>query len=104
MTAAIDALERATDWIVGNFEAELETALAGAVLYQRLMGITVGGWLMVRSLEIVQQKRDQYPDFADRKLASVRYFARYILIEADGLASAVIDGSSAITQTALKDL
>ena len=104
MTAAIDALERATDWIVSNFEAEPETALAGAVLYQRLMGITVGGWLMVRALEIVQQKRDQYPDFADRKLASVRYFARYILIEADGLASAVIDGSSAITQTALKDL
>lgn len=104
MTNAIDALERATDWIVSNFEAEPETALAGAVLYQRLMGITVGGWLMVRSLEIVQEKRDQYPDFADRKLASVRYFARYILIEADGLASAVIEGSSAITQTALKDL
>ena len=104
MTAAIDALERATDWIVNNFENEPETALAGAVLYQRLMGITVGGWLMVRALEIVQKKRDQYPDFADRKLASVRYFARYILIEADGLASAVIEGSSAITQTALKDL
>lgn len=104
MTAAIDALEKATNWVVANYEREPETALAGAVPYLRLMGITVGGWLMVRSLEIVQQKRDQYPDFADRKLASVRYYARYILTEADGLATAVIDGSSAVTQTALKDL
>lgn len=104
MSAAIDALERATNWILENYENEPETVLAGAVPYLRLMGITVGGWLMVRSLEIVQQKREQYPEFADRKLASVRYFARYILTETEGLAVAVTDGSSAITQTALKDL
>lgn len=104
MSAAINALERATDWIITNYESDPETVLAGAVPYLRLMGITVGGWLMVRSLEIVQQKRDQYPEFADRKLASVRYFARYILTETDGLAVAVMDGSSAITETALKDL
>ncbi|MDA8637343.1 acyl-CoA dehydrogenase [Rhodospirillales bacterium] len=104
MSSAIDALERATDWIVETYEKDPETALAGAVPYLRLMGITVGGWLMVRSLEIVQQKRDQYPDFADRKLASVRYFARYTLTEAEGLAIAVTEGSSSITQTALKDL
>lgn len=104
MSSAIDALERATDWIVETYEKDPETAHAGAVPYLRLMGITVGGWLMVRSLEIVQQKKDQYPDFADRKLASVRYFARYTLTEAEGLAIAVTEGSSAITQTALKDL
>ena len=104
MSSAIDALERATDWIVETYEKDPETALAGAVPYLRLMGITVGGWLMVRSLEIVQQKRDQYPDFADRKLASVRYFARYTLTEAEGLAIAVTEGSSSITQTAFKDL
>lgn len=104
MTAAIDALERATDWVVENYETDPETTLAGAVPYLRLMGITVGGWLMVRSLEIVQRKRDQYPDFADRKLASVRYYARYILPEAKGLAIAITEGSSAITKTALKDL
>lgn len=104
MTAAIDALEKATDWIVETYQTAPETALAGAVPYLRLMGITVGGWLMVRSLEIVQKNHDTYPAFADRKLASVRYYARYILIEADGLASAVIDGSSAITDTTTENL
>lgn len=102
MTAAIDALERATNWIVDTYVEEPETALAAAVPYLRLMGVTVGGWLMVRALEVVQQNHDQYPLFADRKLASVRYYARYILIEADGLANAVMEGSSAITNTPLE--
>lgn len=104
MTAAIDALEKATDWIVDTYQNAPETALAGAVPYLRLMGITVGGWLMVRSLEVVQKNHDTYPAFADRKLASVRYYARYILIEANGLASAVMDGSSAITDTTTENL
>ena len=104
LSTAIDALERTTDWIVSNFEETPVTALAGSVTYLRLSGITVGGWLMVRLFEASKRNRDENPLLAERRQASVSFYARHILSQAPGLADAVLDGSSVIAETRIEAL
>lgn len=100
LETAIDALERCSLWLVDTYANDPSTALAGATPYLRLMGITVGGWLMVRAMEAADRRAAEKPAFAQRRRASVRYYARHILVLAPGLADIVVDGSSAITETA----
>jgi len=100
LSRAIDELQRATDWIVQNFQENPVTALAGAVPYLRLAGISIGGWLMVRTLEAARAQADENPRLAQRRQASVSFYARHILTQASGLADAVLDGSSVIADTA----
>lgn len=104
LNTAIDALERTTNWIVSNFEETPVTALAGSVTYLRLCGITVGGWLMVRLFEASKRNRDDNPLLAERRQASVSFYARHILSQAPGLADAVLDGSSVIAETRIEAL
>ena len=99
LTAAIDALEQATNWIVSSFAENPVAALAGAVPYLRLTGITVGGWLMVRTLEASKRDAEKFPLFAKRKQASVSFYARHFLVQAPGLADTVVHGSSVIADT-----
>ena len=102
LEAAIVALERSSQWLVDTYAKDPATALAGAAPYLRLMGITVGGWLMVRAMEAADRRAENAPAFAQRRRASVRYFARHILVQAPSLAEIVIDGSSAISETAVE--
>lgn len=104
LNAAIDALEETTNWIVDNFEATPVTALAGSVPYLRLCGITIGGWLMVRLFEASKQNSDENPLLAERRQASVSFYARHILSQAPGIAEAVLDGSSVIAETRVEAL
>ncbi len=99
LSKAVDALERATKWIVETHAENPVTALAGAVPYLRLAGITVGGWLMVRMYEAANAAADENPLAAQRRRASVSFYARHILSQAEGLAESVMDGSSVIADT-----
>ncbi len=96
---AVDQLERATDWIVETYAQKPVTALAGAVPYLRLAGIAIGGWLMVRLYEAANADGDGNELQAQRRRASVSYYARHVLSQADGLATAVVDGSAVIADT-----
>lgn len=99
LTNAIDQLERATDWIVETYSEKPVTALAGAVPYLRLAGIAIGGWLMVRLYEAANADDGGNPLMAQRRRASVSFYARHILSQANGLADAVVDGSAVIADT-----
>ncbi|MGJ3259425.1 MAG: acyl-CoA dehydrogenase [Rhodospirillales bacterium] len=99
LTNAVDQLERATDWIVSTSRDNPVTALAGAVPYLRLAGITVGGWLMVRMYEAANATAEEDPLAAQRRRASVSFYARHILTQAGGLADAVVDGSAVSADT-----
>lgn len=96
---AIDQLERATDWIVETYAEKPVTALAGAVPYLRLAGIAIGGWLVVRLYEAANANEAANPLLAQRRRASVGYYARHVLTQANGLADAVVEGSAVIADT-----
>lgn len=99
LSKAIDELERVTDWIVKTYVDNPVTALAGAVPYLRLAGITIGGWLMVRVFEASKGLTESNPLYARRKQSSVSFYARHILTQVPSLADAVLDGSSVSADT-----
>lgn len=93
--AAVDALEKAVDWIVANFASEPKAAHAGAVPFLYLFGIVAGGWQMGRAAVIARAKiasGDTDPFWA-AKLATTRFFADHFLTQVPGLAESVVAGA-----------
>ena len=94
--AAVDALEKAVDWLVANFSAEPKAAHAGAVPFLYLFGIVAGGWQMGRAAVIARAKiaSGETDSFWATKLATSRFFADHFLIQAQGLAESVVAGAA----------
>ena len=100
--AAINALEKAVDWIVANFSADPKATHAGAVPFLHLMGIVAGGWQMGRAAVIARAKQaagDSAPFWA-AKLATARFYADHFLVQADGLAETVVGGAAGALEIA----
>ncbi|KAB2926586.1 MAG: acyl-CoA dehydrogenase [Dechloromonas sp.] len=92
--AAVDALDKAVDWLVENFGTHPKAAHAGAVPFLFLLGIVAGGWQLGRAAVIARAKiaaGDSDP-FWTAKLATARFFADHSLTQAAGLAEAIVAG------------
>ena len=94
--AAVDALEKAVDWIVANLSAEPKAAHAGAVPFLYLFGIVAGGWQMGRAAVIARSRlaSGETDPFWAAKLATTRFFADHFLTQAQGLAESVVAGAA----------
>ncbi len=100
--AAIEALEKAVDWLVATYSADVKAASAGAVPFLHLFGIVAGGWQMGRAAVIAHQKKaagDGDPFWA-AKLTTARFYADHFLTQAPGLAETVIDGAAGTLEMA----
>jgi hypothetical protein len=86
---AIAATERATDWLILNRGST--DVLAGATAYLKLLGNTLGGWMLAKGACAAASLEDK--DYARGKLALARIFASQVLIQAPALADAVQAGS-----------
>jgi 3-(methylthio)propanoyl-CoA dehydrogenase len=96
---AIDAMERATGWIVLTFPADPGSVAAGSVYYLKLVGLAAGGWMMARSaLAAAKQLATGQADgdFLRGKRITARFFADHLLPQVDGLAESVIGGATSI--------
>src|SRR5581483_12506571 len=87
---AIAATDRATDWLILNRGST--DALAGATAYLKLLGDTVGGWLLAKAAHAAASLDDK--DYARGKLSLARLFASQVLTQASGLADAIQFGSA----------
>ncbi|MFZ6770288.1 acyl-CoA dehydrogenase [Undibacterium sp. Di26W] len=99
LAAGTAALESVVDYVVTNFKQDIKGVFAGSVLYLKLAGIVFGGWQMARAAIIAQQKLDAGEGdaaFMKAKIATARYFADHILSAAQGLRSAIVDGSAGV--------
>ncbi len=103
LNAAVDALEKATDWVVANHAEQPAAVLAGAVPYLRLLGITAGGWLMVVEYEAALRLASEAPELAARKKAAVSFYAQHILVEA-GLRAEIVMASGKSVANAAEEL
>ena len=101
-TAAVDALEKAVDWLVANFSAEPKAAHAGAVPFLYLFGIVAGGWQMGRAAVIARSRlaSGETDTFWATKLATSRFFADHFLTQAQGLAESVVAGAAGALEIA----
>jgi len=92
----IDALQRATDWMVAN---GMPHAAAGASPYLELFGVVVGGYLMARSASIAGARLGEAngeASFYRAKIATAEFYARNVLPRAGGLECAATGGSESL--------
>jgi alkylation response protein AidB-like acyl-CoA dehydrogenase len=99
-TAAIDALEAATRWLVDTFPREPQRAAAVAVPYLELFGTVAGGWLMMKSAVVAHAKAGSADDreYLVSKMVTARFYAEHILPRARSYADTVLTGSSAVLE------
>ena len=98
LAVAVDALNRAGDWIVQRFPVDVRAVSASAVPFLRLFGVVAGGWQMARAALVAQARVDAGDDdsFYHAKVITARFYADHLLTQAEGLASMVVDGSGAV--------
>ncbi|WP_416907058.1 MAG: acyl-CoA dehydrogenase [Polymorphobacter sp.] len=92
---ALAAAETTTHWLAATNDPDDKAA--GATPYLRLMGLTIGGWLLARQAQTAQamlSAGEGDPAFLEAKIATARFYAEQILPQAGALAPAVTRGPS----------
>jgi butyryl-CoA dehydrogenase len=94
LAAGIQAVSDCVDFIVA--EKNLRAAFAGAVPFLKLVGIVAGGWQMARAA-LAAQRRQQAKEgdarFYAAKIATARFYADHVLVQAAGLRQSVVAGA-----------
>jgi hypothetical protein len=89
--AAVDALERATEWMLSALASRPGDALAGATLYLKLFALAQGGTGLARkALALRGEGR------GPAAVATARFYAEQAVTEAPALEKAVTEGAGAV--------
>jgi alkylation response protein AidB-like acyl-CoA dehydrogenase len=94
---AVDALDRATQWMLAHVEKNPDAALAGATPYLRLFGLASGGCLLASEALAAQRIGDSAD--ASGRISLARFFAENLVVAASGLGRSVIDGADSVNNT-----
>jgi hypothetical protein len=95
----VDALARATQWVVDTFAQDPNAVAAVSVPYLKLWGIVGGAWLMARAAELSAAKLASGSgdlDFGKTKIATARFYAEHILPQAAALSEEVTGGAASV--------
>jgi 3-(methylthio)propanoyl-CoA dehydrogenase len=93
---ALEALNSATIWMLGNNGDGLNDSAAGATPYLRMFGITLGGYLMARQAVAATQKlarNEGDANFLKSKIITARFYIEQIVPQVAGLLGPVTRGS-----------
>src|SRR5580692_6238222 len=97
LSTAVDALEQAIGYVVGNYAADIRAVSVGAVPMLKLFGIVAGGWQLLRSASIAQRRLAEAGGdaaFYEAKILSARFYADYVLSQSAGLAHGIMHGAA----------
>jgi alkylation response protein AidB-like acyl-CoA dehydrogenase len=102
--AAIERLDSAIQWIVSQDDEQ--TVLAAATPFLKMMGITLGGWLMARAARAAARYDARGTDcsLARKKLATTRYYNENILPETLALHEMITCGSPSVLAPDIDDI
>jgi len=91
------AVAESVDFIVANAGKDVMATFAGAVPFLKLMGVVAGGWQMARAALAAERNLDSGDRaFLEAKLATARFYADQVLVQAPGLRDTVVKGASAV--------
>jgi alkylation response protein AidB-like acyl-CoA dehydrogenase len=97
LSAGAAAVGESIDYIVANAGKDVMAAFAGAVPFLKLMGIVAGGWQMARAALAAEKKLGSGDKaFYAAKIATARFYADQILVQAPSLRDTIIHGASAV--------
>jgi len=98
LSAAVDSLEQAIGYVVGNYATDIRAVSVGAVPMLKLFGIVAGGWQLLRSALIAQGRLADASGgdaaFYEAKILSARFYADYVLSQSSGLAHGIMHGAA----------
>ncbi len=91
------AVGEAVDFIVANAGKDVMATFAGAVPFLKLMGIVAGGWQMARAALAAERNLGSGDKaFCEAKIATARFYADQVLVQAPALRDTVVKGASAV--------
>jgi len=96
---ALGHLQGATMWLAQNGMADPNNAGAGAYAYMDLMGLVTLGWMWLKMAGISARLKDGSGEdvaFHQTKIATARFFADHMLVEAGGLRRKVEAGAGSV--------
>lgn len=102
LAAANEVAKRASMWLATNSKDPI-AALSGATPYLRLLGTTVGGYVMAKGAVIALSDKSLDAQFVASKVASARFFCEQLLPQVGGLEGAVT-GDSALLMSFSHDM
>ena len=91
---ALAAAETTTHWLAATQNPDDKAA--GATPYLRLMGLTIGGWLLARQAQTAQKMLDRQegdPAFLKAKITTAKFYAEQLLPQATALAPSITRGA-----------
>jgi 3-(methylthio)propanoyl-CoA dehydrogenase len=92
----IDAMARAVEFNLANFNTNVRACFAGSVPMVKLFGIVCGAWALARvSVEAANRIAANHPDkaFYEAKLATLRFYVDTMIPEAIAAADTIVNGS-----------
>ncbi len=96
------AIAKARDcvqWISRTFGTNPAAVAAGSVYVLKLLGITLGGWMLARSAQIAAKQLaagEGDADYLKGKILTARFFAEHILPQGPALAAAAMKGGDSV--------
>jgi butyryl-CoA dehydrogenase len=93
------AFEEVASYVAANMKSDIKGVFAGSVLYLKLAGVVLGGWQMARAAAVsVSKLKAGAGDagFYKAKIATARFFAEHILVQAGGYRTSILEGSSGV--------
>src|SRR3989440_3618631 len=91
------ALADCVEFIVASSAKDPRPAFAGALPLLKLMGIVAGGWQMGRAaLAAERTLRSGDRSFLEAKIATARFYADHVLVQAPGLRNTVVNGAAGV--------
>jgi 3-(methylthio)propanoyl-CoA dehydrogenase len=92
----IDAMARAVEFNLANFNSNVRACFAGSVPMVKLFGIVCGAWALARvSVEAAHRSAANHADkaFYEAKLATLRFHVDTMIPEAIAAADTIVNGS-----------
>ncbi len=99
LNTAVGKLRETVQWVSKTFPSNPAAVAAGSVYVLKLVGITLGGWMLARSAEIASRqlaKGEGDAAFLKSKILTARFFADHVMSQAGSLASAITRGSESV--------
>jgi len=91
------AVSDCVDFIVGAKDPRAQ--FAGAVPFLKLVGIVAGGWQMARGALVSEKRlssREGDASFHEAKIATARFYADHVLVQAPGMRNTVVNGAAGV--------
>jgi acyl-CoA dehydrogenase len=92
---ATEALERATNWLLGSQRNDLTAALAGATPYLRLFALAAAGSLLAEEALAAVRLGGNGAEAAGR-VAIARFFAENIAVQSESLERTVVEAADSV--------